>query len=172
MLLEELHTVTLYRGMSQGEYAKLKQTGMYIPNIKNPHNDTSTDLETARYYASIRVHDDPGVVIKFKVPSSSVKQDSVTQDDYKILKPVDASKHEVIHSWSLRSLLKKQNPLLIGGRNVDWNPSCLCYTRPFGSFWRVRSLKTSWRATWRCVSVVVHVDVGSFIIVSVYGRNG
>jgi len=98
MLLEELHTVTLYRGMSQGEYAKLKQTGMYIPNIKNPHNDTSTDLETARYYASIRVHDDPGVVIKFKVPSSSVKQDSVTQDDYKILKPVDASKHEVIHS--------------------------------------------------------------------------
>jgi hypothetical protein len=83
---EEKQTITLYRGMSQENFERLKRTKQYSPEPRNPHNDATTDLETARYYASTKVHDDEGVVIKFEAPIDAVKQDPVTGDDYKIIR--------------------------------------------------------------------------------------
>jgi hypothetical protein len=83
---EEAQTIRLYRGMSLEAFERLKETGVYTPELRNPHNDATTNLETAQYYASTKVHDDPGVVIEFEVPVNAVKQDSVTPEDYKVLR--------------------------------------------------------------------------------------
>jgi hypothetical protein len=89
-------TITLYRGMSPTEYAELKRTGVLTPNTHNPHNNATTNLETAEHYASEKMHEEPGVVIQFTAPLDAVKQDPVTPEDYKIMKSIDASRHKVI----------------------------------------------------------------------------
>lgn len=94
--IAEQKMVTLYRGMSQAAYDEIKRTGMYTPNTRNPHNDASTHLETAQHYATEKMHEDPGVVIEFEAPLSAVKQDPVTSEDYKILKPISMRNHKVI----------------------------------------------------------------------------
>ncbi|HEY6437303.1 MAG TPA: hypothetical protein VIY47_11995 [Ignavibacteriaceae bacterium] len=89
-------TLTLYRGMSQEEFERLKQTGIYIPNINNPHNDATTNLETARYYASEKVHDDPGVVIQFEIPTNLVRRDDVFGEDYKVIKSFNLTNYRLV----------------------------------------------------------------------------
>jgi hypothetical protein len=83
--------------MSQERYKELKQTGMIKPDPHNPHNDATSDLETAKYYSSTRVHEDPGVVVKFRAPREHVREDEVFKGDYKMLRPVSAADHEVVH---------------------------------------------------------------------------
>lgn len=87
----------VYRGMSQDAYRSMRGSGTYTPAARNVHNDVSTDLETAKHYASTRIHDDPGVVVAFRAPKSALKQDDISKEDYKILRPVDVCSHTVVH---------------------------------------------------------------------------
>jgi hypothetical protein len=97
---EEARTIRLYRGMSLEAFERIRKTGVYTPELRNPHNDATTNLETAQYYASTKVHDDSGVVIEFEVPVNAVKQDSVTPEDYKVLKPIRLKSYKVLRSNS------------------------------------------------------------------------
>ncbi|HEY6435701.1 MAG TPA: hypothetical protein VIY47_03860, partial [Ignavibacteriaceae bacterium] len=69
---------------------------IYIPNSFNPHNDATTNLETAKYYASEKIHDDPGVVIQFEVPINLVRRDDVFDEDYKIIKSFNLMNYKVV----------------------------------------------------------------------------
>lgn len=85
------------RGMSNEEHAEILKSGVYKPHPANSANDVTTDLETAKYYASDKAHDFPGVAIQFDVPEDVLKPDLVTKEDFKVTRPVDASNHVVIH---------------------------------------------------------------------------
>lgn len=89
-------TISLYRGMSLDEFDRLRMTGIYTPNIHNPHNDATTNLETARYYASTKIHDDEGVVILFDVPVSMIRQDDIFPEDYKIIKSFKLTNYKIV----------------------------------------------------------------------------
>ena len=88
--------ISLYRGMSLDEFNQLQKTGIYTPNIHNPHNDATSDLETARYYASTKVHDEEGVIIQFTTSPSNVEQDTVYKGDYKIIKPLRLTNYRIV----------------------------------------------------------------------------
>jgi len=88
--------ISLYRGMALEEFNRLQRTRIYSPNVHNPHNDATINLETARYYASTKIHDDPGVVIQFDVPLACVKQDEIYLEDYKIIKGFKLTKYRKV----------------------------------------------------------------------------
>lgn len=80
--------IHLYRGMSKEDYnVILLERGLYCPNPNNIHNDCTTNLETAQYYASEKVREEKGVVISFTIDQKLVRQDEIYTEDYKILGP-------------------------------------------------------------------------------------
>lgn len=95
--LESVESLKLYRGMSKEAYAKIQETGILVPEPRNVHNDATSDIETAMYYASEKVHDEVGVVIEFYVNKNDVKEDDLYKGDYKILRPIDVSNHKVVY---------------------------------------------------------------------------
>lgn len=106
---------TVYRGMSQAGYAKLASTGVYEPNEDNAHNDVTEELETAKFYASTKVHDEPGVVVKFQVPTVLLRPDKMYSGDHKVLGTVDASSHSVVHGQVAKTgALKKSSSVHVG----------------------------------------------------------
>jgi len=102
--------VFLYRGMSIEDFDRYQKTGVLQ---KTPHNgnSASTNIETARYYAS--QHDDPGVIISFEAPIHEVKQDAISKEDYSFISDIHPKNVKIVENSISLGKWKEDNHELV-----------------------------------------------------------
>jgi hypothetical protein len=86
--------------MSKEGFAKFQVTKTIEANRANVF---TTDRETADYYASTQVHDEPGIVVSFKVLPTDIHQvlqDQISKSDFKLKESVRVADYKVLEGHS------------------------------------------------------------------------